>query len=171
MKKILGVALLICAGILIFWFVSGNKEISQVSEVDYKDISYSIQGTPTMLVKSQSGTVTAPGSTITQYFGNEVAGDVNEDGLPDIAFLITQSGSGTGTFYYAVVALKTAQGYSGSNGVFLGDRIAPQTIEIKDGQIIVNYADRKAGEPMTTNPSVGVSKYLEMIGGVLVEIR
>jgi len=61
--------------------------------------------------------------------------------------------------------------YKGTNAILLGDRIAPQTTEIKNGQVIVNYADRAAGEPMTARPSVGVSKYLKVEGTTLVEAQ
>jgi hypothetical protein len=62
--------------------------------------------------------------------------------------------------------------YQGTNAVLLGDRIAPQTTEIRDGgMLIVNYVERKPGEPMTTRPSMGVSKYLKVEGTMLVEIQ
>jgi hypothetical protein len=83
---------------------------------------------------------------------------------------LTQNNGGSGTFYYVVVALSSPNGYIGTNGILLGDRIAPQTTEIKNGQIIVNYADRKTGEAMTIAPSVGVSKYLNVNGNRLIEI-
>jgi hypothetical protein len=114
-----------------------------------------------------------PGSAakiVTRYFGNEATGDLNSDGTPDTALLLTQSGGGSGTFYYVVVALKTKDGYMGTNAVLLGDRIAPQTTELRDGTVIVNYADRKPGEAMTTLPSVGVSKYLKVVDGVLTAV-
>ena len=38
-----------------------------------------------------------------------------------------------------------------------------------DDVIVANYADRKEDEPMTTAPSVGVSKYLKIEDGALVE--
>jgi hypothetical protein len=93
--------------------------------------------------------------------------DFNGDGKQDTVFILTQNNGGSGTFYYVVVALSGPDGYSGTNGVLLGDRVAPQTTEIKNGQIIVNYADRKAGEAMTVAPSVGVSKYLNLNGNKL----
>jgi hypothetical protein len=105
-----------------------------------------------------------------RYFGNDAIGDLNGDRTEDVAFLLTRSSGGSGTFYYVVVALKTANGYRGTNAMFLGDRIAPQTTEIRNGEIIVNYADRKSGEPMTTKLSVGVSKYFKVANNRLIEV-
>lgn len=110
------------------------------------------------------------GSIHYQYFGNEIKADVNGDQLPDQVFLLTADGGGSGTFYYVVAALKTSDGYKGTNGILLGDRIAPQTTEFRDGTIIVNYATRKADEPMTSAPSVGVSKYLKAVDKHLIEL-
>jgi hypothetical protein len=123
------------------------------------------------LVNGVSETEAAPGSAskiVTRYFGNDATGDLDGDGAPDIAFLLTQSGGGSGTFYYVVVALRTTNGYRGTNAVLLGDRIAPQTILINGSDLIVNFSDRKAGEPMSTSPSVGVSKHLIVVSGKLV---
>ena len=140
---------------------------------DYKNATYRINGTPVTLIDGVSVTETAPGSAskiTTRYFGNEVRGDFNNDGTEDVAFLLTSDGGGSGTFYYVVAALMGIDSYQGTNAVFLGDRIAPQTTEFKDGKIVVNYADRKPNEPMTAIPSVGVSKYLKVENGMLVEI-
>ncbi|MDA0302560.1 MAG: hypothetical protein O2822_08540, partial [Chloroflexi bacterium] len=112
----------------------------------------------------------APGST-TRVFGNQATGDLDGDGQADVAFVLTQSPGGSGTFFYAAAALRTATGSRGTNAVLLGDRIAPQTTRIVDGLIEVNYAERKAGEPMTAQPSVGVTKRLRVVDGKLVEAR
>lgn len=140
--------------------------------VDNKNLTYAIDGQSVRLVAGRAETPSAPGSasmTVTQYFGNEAIGDVNGDGMNDTAFLVTQNSGGSGTFFYVLVALKTATGYQGTNAVLLGDRIAPQTTEIKNGEVVVNYADRNSGEPMTTRPSLGVTKYLTVSGAVLSE--
>ncbi|MSQ36532.1 MAG: hypothetical protein EXR63_05280 [Dehalococcoidia bacterium] len=137
-----------------------------------RDATYEVAGRLVTLAAGASDVPAAPGSgsrVVTQHFGNEATGDFNGDGLPDVGFVLTQSTGGSGTFYYAVVALRTKDGYVGTNAVLLGDRIAPQTTEARDGTLIVNYADRKPGEPMTTQPSVGVSKYLRVTGGRLAE--
>ncbi|MDR3547689.1 MAG: hypothetical protein P4M11_05380 [Candidatus Pacebacteria bacterium] len=140
---------------------------------DYKDASYIIEGQKVTLVNGRAEEESAPGSaskTITQYFGNEATGDLNGDGIPDVAFILTQTGGGSGTFYYVVVALKTSDGYEGTNAMLLGDRIAPQTTEIRDGELLVNYADRAPNDPMSAKPSIGVSKYLKVTGTTLAPL-
>ena len=144
------------------------------TSASYKDISVEVEGQTVTLVGGAAETAAAPGSAtkiVTRYFGNDATGDLNGDGAPDVAFLITQSRGGSGTFYYVVAALKTATGYSGTNAVLLGDRVAPQTTQINAGELIVNYADRKPGEPMTASPSVGVSKYMKLVSGKLQVTR
>lgn len=170
MKTLLSIISIIVVGVGI-WFWMSQDQVA-VPQADYKNVTYVIEGQSVTLTGGRAETVAAPGSaskTATQYFGNETTGDLNNDGMPDVAFLLTQDAGGSGTFYYVVVALKTSDGYQGTNAILLGDRIAPQTTEIREGQLIVNYADRKPDEPMTTQPSVGVSKYLKVEGTLLVD--
>lgn len=139
---------------------------------NYKDATYVIEGQAIKLTAGFSEieiSADAESKLTTQHFGNEAFGDLDGDGAEDAVFLLTQDGGGTGIFYYVVVALKKPDGYIGTNAVFLGDRIAPQTTEIRDGKIIVNYAERKEDEPMTAQPSIGVSKYLMITDGILEE--
>ncbi len=130
----------------------------KVTEADYKNIEYLIEGKKVKLGNDPA----------TRYFGNELKTDLDADGENDDAvFLLTQSPGGSGTFFYAVGAVKTTDGYVGSDGYFLGDRIAPQTTELSQNPrhknvIVVNYADRAPGEPMTAEPSVGKSAYLKI---------
>ena len=141
----------------------------------YENVSFTIDNISVTLADGTSVVSDGPGSassTTTLYFGNEATGDLNADGTDDAAFLVTQSGGGSGTFYYVVAALKNTDGtYSGTNAILLGDRIAPQSTEIKSGKITVNYAERKPTDPMTTAPSVGVSRYFEIKSGTLVEVK
>lgn len=106
----------------------------------------------------------------TRYFGYDAFGDLNNDGKEDVVFLLTDDSAGSGRFYYVVAAFKTDTGYVGSNAVLLGDRIAPQGVEIHSADnIIVNYADRLPTEPMTTPAHVGISRYFKIADGKLVE--
>lgn len=179
MKKIIlyviGV-LVVVGGIALYLFRPTNTIPQQVftNGSIYKNAVYIVDGKPVQLVNGMASTEVAPGSAskiATQYFGNEVRGDLNGDGAEDVAFILTQNTGGSGTFYYVVAALGSNKGYIGTNAVLLGDRIAPQTTEFRDGEIIVNYADRAPGEPMVTPPSVGMSKYLKISNGTLVVAR
>lgn len=98
--------------------------------------------------------------TTTKIFESNAQGDINGDGLADTAVILTQNSGGSGTFYYIAAAINSAGGYKGTNAVLLGDRIAPQNNQIQNGEIIVNYADRKAGEDFSVQPSEGKSMYL-----------
>ncbi len=74
-----------------------------------------------------------------QYFGIEAKGDLNQDSKDDIAFLIHRDDADRGTLYYLTTALQTDNGKSGTNLIFLGDKIKPNAISIKDSLIVVNY--------------------------------
>ena len=141
---------------------------------DYKNATYLIEGSFVTLSDGFFEAEIAPGSAskiTTRYFGNEAFGDLNGDGNVDAAFLLIQTTGGSGTFFYLVVALQTTSGVEGTNAIFLGDRIAPQNTVIENGIITVNYADRNPGEPFTTQPSLGVSKYFKIEKNILTEVK
>ena len=139
-------------------------DIQVASIPSAKNATYILDGKLVTLLRGGSEVEAAPGSAskiITKYFGNEVVHDLNGDGKDDIAFILTQNTGGSGTFYYAVAAIYTPTGYIGSDGVLLGDRIAPQSTVMGKGNIIVvNYADRKPSESFVTQPSIGKSIWL-----------
>ena len=178
-KKII-IALSIVTLILIIGVLSVNKIPNQNKNhnktpiaFDGKNTSFNIEGNVVNLVNGVSEMSVAPGSAskvTTRYFGNETNGDLNGDGLDDVAFIVTQDGGGSGTFYYVVVALKNLDGYKNTNAFLIGDRIAPQTLEINTSakELHVNFVERKPGEPMSAKPSVGATLIPKVTpGGVL----
>lgn len=144
---------------------------------DPKDATYFFEGEPVTLVNGVSEVEAAPGSAakdVTRYFGNEVELDLNGDGLKDVAFLLENESGGSGTFYYAVAALKTPEGYRGTNAVFLGDRIAPQSTAVDEDaptQFIVSYGDRAEGKTFADEPTMMVSKTFKVNGQTLIEVK
>ncbi len=166
-KIIVAIVLFLIGGYFLSKF-SGQINYEKIT--DYKNAEYSIDGVNVKLINGNAESEAAPGSStkiVTTYFGNDFKTDLNNDGREDVVFLLTQNRGGSGTFYYAVAALNTPDGYIGSDGYFLGDRIAPQTINlspnpIQKNVIVVNYAVRKPDEPMTARPSVGKSAYLKL---------
>lgn len=146
------------------------NEKQATATADYMDTEFMIEGQRVRLVNGVSETEAAPGSSVkitTRYFGNELKTDLDGDGDEDVAFILTQQQGGSGTFFYAVAAVNTDRGYTGTDGYLLGDRIAPQSTNISPNArhklvVVYNYADRAAGEPMTSSPSVGKSVYLKL---------
>ncbi len=172
------IAVLIALGSLLVWNLIGqekadiageNGPVNSLSE-GYNNAEYEIEGKKVKLSEGFAETETVPGSaskTITRYFGNELKADLDGNGLEDVVFLLIQETGGSGVFFYVVAALNTKNGYVGSDGYFLGDRIAPQSTELSqnpehDRVVVVNYADRLPGEPMSAEPSVGKSAYLKI---------
>lgn len=165
------IILLVVVG-LVAGFFALNAYIYEQKQVpaakSYKDAEYVIDGARVKLKNGFAETQADPASNsssaskiTTRYFGNEIFSDLNDDGRDDVVFLLTQETGGSGVFYYAVAALNTERGYVGSEGILIGDRIAPQTTEKGKWKIIIiNYADRARGEPFSTAPSVGKSLWI-----------
>ena len=173
-KKDINIVLALLLIGLGFYFFKLPKPAEVKPDVvfDPTNATYIIDGNPVTLVNGSAEVSAAPGSASTvktMIFGRPMIGDLNKDGVQDAALLLVQDPGGSGTFYYIAAALNEGNVAKGTNAILLGDRIAPQTLELRNGQVIVNYAIRKPGEPMSTQPSQGVSKYFNVENGVLVE--
>lgn len=162
-KKLYIVGFIVIAALIAGFFALNTyiyNEKQAYTATDYKNAEYVISGKQVRL-KDGASEVSSPDSAskvITRYFGNEVRKDLNDDGKEDVVFLLTQTTGGSGTFYYVVAALNTENGYVGSEGLLLGDRIAPQTTESGPWKsVIVNYADRKPTDSFVVQPSIGKS--------------
>ncbi|MDF1551690.1 MAG: Gmad2 immunoglobulin-like domain-containing protein [Deferrisomatales bacterium] len=102
--------------------------------------------------------------------GEPTHGDLDGDGVDDTALFLGHDPGGSGTFYYVAVALRRGNGYRGTNAVLLGDRVAPETLVVRNGVLIAGYVDRRAGEPMSASPTVRATAYLVLQGTELVAI-
>ena len=126
--------------------------------------TYIIEGDEFTLVDGKAEKEIVPGAAskirINVFDAWSTKGDVNGDGLEDTVVLLTYDAGGSGTFFYIALAIQKEQGYKGTNAVFVGDRISPQTTEIRNREVIVNYVDRYPWESFADQTSVGKSKYL-----------
>ncbi len=150
--------------LVIFGFYKKEKNF-----VDYKNATYIIDGKSVKLTNGLNEEKIANSSSVikTVYFGNDLKIDLDSDGREDVVFLLTRQTGGSGTFFYVVASLNKENGFVGSDGFFIGDRIAPQNINKSNNPrhkdvIVVNYADRGYGESMTVPPSFGKSVYLKL---------
>jgi hypothetical protein len=173
------VVIIICGIGFWFWqFTENNSTLVVENENIFNPLNatYIIDSNQIALVNGASEQLASPGSAtkiITKNWNDPTMGDLNSDGLNDAAFIVTYDSGGSGTFYYAVAALQDGQTNKaiGTNGILIGDRIAPQNLSISKGIITINYVDRKPGEPFSVPPSVGVTKYLKLTGTNLIELN
>jgi len=131
---------------------------------------YTIEKRDIHLISGRAEVPVAPGSAInitTTVFGEPVYGDLNGDGRDDAALFLVYDPGGSGTFYYIATAITRDGIFQGTNAVFLGDRIAPRTINIRNKVIAVYYADRRPDEPMAAAPSIVKTMYLRLKKGRL----
>jgi hypothetical protein len=165
------VVFLAAAGFGIYKFTcTNNTEIKSESGFDPKNGTYLIDDKAVTLKDGYAEAEIVPGAAskeIVRYFGNEAKGDFDGNGQEDAVFILTREMGGSGVFYYVAAILGNG---SGTNALPIGDRIAPETSEFRNGMIIVNYADRKPEEDFSAEPSVGVSRYFRIVDGTLFEL-
>lgn len=124
---------------------------------DPLNMAYTIENDSVTLKDGKGTTTAAEDAAITStvmVFGTPTYGDFDQDGDSDAAVVLVQQSGGTGSFYYATLAINDGGRYKSTNTLFLGDRITPQTVEIHAGKAVFNFADRKEDEPMAAPPSV-----------------
>jgi hypothetical protein len=141
---------------------------------DPRNATYRIESKEIPLVNGRFETRPAPGSAMKEQiwvFREPEFGDLDEDGSQDAAVVLVHDPGGSGMFYYVAAALQRNGKYRGTNAVLLGDRVAPQTVQIRNGVIVANYADRRPEESMTTPPSSAKSMYLTVEGTELAAMK
>ncbi len=97
-----------------------------------------------------------------QYFGNEVIGDLNADGKDDVAFVIHRKDEDRGMLYYLTAAIESEAGKTGTDLIFLGNKVNPQSISITNGTINVVFT--------TGNSTTTENFYAQVINGNLEKI-
>ncbi len=135
-----------------------------------RNAAFRVDGQTVQLVNGRAEAAVAPGSAakvVTQVVNDSVFGDLDGDGQADAALFLSQTSGGSGTFYYVAAVIAKDGRWQGTNAVFIGDRVDPQSIRIKDGVIDIRYLDRRPEESMAVAPSVGKNLEIELVGGHL----
>jgi hypothetical protein len=157
-------------------FVNINTSATSTKNINFDPLnfSYDIEGEKIKLVNGNSVSDIVPGSIEkleTTTFDKPAIGDLNKDNKNDSAILLTQDSGGTGLFYYLVAIINDVGVVKNTNSIFIGDRIEPVSLSIKDGKVELNYIDRNQDDPMTADPTVKIKKLFEVKGGVLSEVK
>jgi hypothetical protein len=145
---------------------------SNTAKPDLSNATFLIEDQSITLKKGANEQEVTPGSATMQEtsltkFVNY--GDLNGDKKDDGAAVLVQEGGGSGTFFYIVGYVSGTVSHKGTNGVFVGDRISPQSVSIKNGVIILNYLDRKPDEAYDVEPSVSTTRNYVYKNGSLQE--
>lgn len=84
----------------------------------------------------------------------KASGDLNNDGKEDSVVLMARSGGGSGVFIYIAAYVSGPVSYKGTNALFIGDRISPESVFIQNGIATLKYLDREPDEPFAAEPTV-----------------
>jgi len=164
MKKILVIVIVLVALFFGGRYLFVGIQESKVVISDPFNTTYLINEEPFTLVNGSFEKEIVPGSAIkdkVSVFGEPVFGDIDNDGDDDAVLILVNDQGGSGTFYYAAIAVNIDGEYKGTDTIFLGDRIAPQTFRIINSRAEVNYVERGPGEPFSVQPSFGKTIHLQ----------
>jgi hypothetical protein len=148
---------------LVNFIIQNTKD--PISKNDPLSATYTINDKKYPLINGKLEKEIAPSGAskeIVRVFGMPVFADLDKDGDLDAVMYLNQETGGSGSFFYVVVAVNDNEIYKGTNAMFLGDRIAPQNINIIEGRAVANFVERRADEPMTTKPSIGKSVWVHL---------
>lgn len=179
MKKLLLLMLIVVAAALFFWSspaedndpedTSGTTVVGEF-QPDPSTATFTFDEEVVTLSAGRSEAVDDVGLvTETELLSESATGDLNADGKPDKVVLLARSGGGSGTFIYAAAYVSGPVSYKGTNALFIGDRIAPQSISVTNGVATVRYLDRKPDEAFSAEPSVSTTKQFFYRNGELQE--
>ncbi|MEX2013457.1 MAG: hypothetical protein WD897_00885 [Parcubacteria group bacterium] len=105
--------------------------------------------------KPTSGSALAEETVLLDKFAY---GDINADVKEDTVLFLARYGSGSGTFIYLAAFISGPITYRGSKAVFIGDRIAPQSISINGEIVTAKYLDRGSDDAFAVEPTVPTTK-------------
>lgn len=145
----------LAVGVVTIVFRAGHTAKAPQSPAD--NLAVTIDNQTFTLVDGLAEQPAAPGSAaknILRVVGEPVSGDVSADGKPHTALLLSNDPGGSGTFYYAVLAVDDGGTWKATNALPLGDRIKPEGIEFTGGRFVYRFLERTPGQPMADAPTV-----------------
>lgn len=177
MKKLFITTLIIIfAGLVIFYFTRSSSifldpdksaKQSENFRPDPSNATYVYDdGSYTL---SNGRAETSSGEEIMLLEEQNAYGDINADGRDDTVLFLVRMGGGSGVFVHVGAYVSGPVNYNGTNTIFLGDRIAPQSASIANGVITVRYLDRQEDQPFSVEPTIPTSRVFVFENGELVE--
>ena len=97
-------------------------------------------------------------------------GDLDGDGMTDIAAVLVTRPGGSGVFYSVHALLWRPNEAIPAGSAFLGDRIRLQSVRVEGALITLQLLDRRGHEPYADEPTVQVIRRFLLRDGGLVEL-
>ncbi len=170
MRKII-LACVIVVGLVVGYFLirddsskkTGAPVVNENGELrpDPSSATFTFDGEAVTLSNGRSEEAVVPGSTLveeTLLLDKFAYGDINADNKEDTVLLLARYGAGSGTFIYLAGFISGPVTYRGTEAIFIGDRITPQSISVGGRTVTVSYLDREDDEAFAVEPTVKVSK-------------
>jgi hypothetical protein len=162
MKKPLLAALLVASvaalvGLVLVMRSAVNHGVEQSAPAAVRNLTVTLDGQSFTLRDGVAMHDAAPGSATrntVRIVGEPTVGDATGEGEQDAALLLENDSGGSGSFYYAVLAVNHGGAYQATNAVALGDRIIPKGVDFTDGHFVYRFLERKPSEPMAAEPTV-----------------
>jgi heat shock protein HslJ len=160
--------------------LDGSKVLVRLSEKRGEGPAADLQSMTYRLKSFPSGTVTlmggeyrrpaAPGSAseITVKLSDKNAfGTVN--GEETAAVVLVTSSGGTGAFYDLALLSRGAKGWENRDTIFLGDRVAVQSVHIENNLIVIDMKTHGPNDPLCC-PTLEVRKRIAVKGNRLAPV-
>jgi hypothetical protein len=143
---------------------------AELSAAVLRSTSYASQYVESGKVRLVNGTFEDRARRVMVFFLPEyAAGDLDGDGTPDAAVLLSTTTGGSGTFQDLAVVLNREGEPVHAATFFLGDRVPVDRIRIVEGEIQLDLTMHGPADPMCC-PSVRTTRRFELQGSELVEL-
>jgi hypothetical protein len=144
---------------------------AELSAAVLRSATYSSQYVEEGEVRLTSGRFEDAARRVGVFFLPEYAvGDLDGDGAPDAAVLLSTSAGGSGSFQDLAVVLNHEGVPENAAIFFLGDRVPVDRIRIVDGEIQLDLTMHGPADPMCC-PSVEATRRFRFVEGELAEIE
>lgn len=144
---------------------------AELSAAVLRSAPYSSQYVEEGEVQLTSGRFEDAARRVGVFFLPEYAvGDLDGDGAPDAAVLLSTSTGGSGSFQDLAVVLNREGVPENAAIFFLGDRVPVDRIRIVDGEIQLDLTMHGPADPMCC-PSVEATRRFRFVEGELAEIE
>ena len=139
-----------------------NSQTSAQAAQDPANAGYYIDGILYTLTNGELEQPIEDSSAVNKFklLDFKATGDLNKDGIDDVAVVITNDSGGSGTFYY--LAIFTSGTPIVENTYNIGDRIKVEDLKFADNKFQVTYLERDSEADMASEPTIQITTIAEM---------